>query len=297
MRAMAQERIRIEIVAAIGLAALLAGAPLASPPTGSAASTAAAAAGKRVTVKRFPWEKRTRDAARFAERRTGSVSFALIDEFGRMHAHNRGTRYSAASLVKAMLLVAYLRRGDVKGRRLSAEEEGTLGPMIRSSDNDAADAVMAQVGTGGLARLARRAGMRRFVPDEVWGGSQVTARDQAVFFARLRRLIPRQHRTYALTLLSSIRSDQRWGLPRAVPAGWRVHFKGGWFPSGGWRVHQAALLTRGRRQLALAVLTQGDPTLGYGAATIAGVVRRLTRGYNRFDPPGSRKKESGKQRH
>jgi hypothetical protein len=168
--------------------------------------------------------------------------------------------------------------------------------MIRSSDNEAANSIMARVGTGGLARLARRAGMNRFIPDEVWGGSQITARDQAVFFSKLRRLVPRRHRGYALTLLSSIRSDQRWGLPTAVPDHWRVHFKGGWFPSGGWRVHQAALLTQGKRQLSVAVLTQGDPTLGYGAATIAGVVRRLLRGYNRFDAPRSKKKKRGKQK-
>lgn len=262
-------------------------------PLGAAAR--AAAGRKRATVKRFPWEKRTRSAARFAERRAGAVSFALMDEFGRIHAHNRGARYSSASLVKAMLLVAYLRKGDVRNRRLHSFELALLGPMIRVSDNDAADAVMGRVGTGGLGRLARRAGMRRFVPDEVWGGSQVTARDQAVFFGRLPRLVPRRHRSYALGLLRSITTRQRWGVPQGAPDHWSVAFKGGWFNAGGgWRVHQGALLRRGKRQLSLAVLSESSPTSGYGAATIAGVVRRLLRGYNRFDPPGSRKKKSGK---
>ena len=253
---------------------------------------AAWGAGKRrPTVKQFPWEKRTRGAARFAARRAGTVSFALIDESGHIHAYNRGARYSSASLVKAMLLVAYLRKGEVKDRQLHGFELGLLGPMIRVSDNDAADAVMSRVGTGGLGRLARRAGMRRFVPDEVWGGSQVTARDQAVFFGRLPRLVPRRHRSYALGLLRSITTRQRWGVPQGTPNHWSVAFKGGWFrPGGGWRVHQGALLRRGERQLSLAVLTEGSPTRGYGAATIAGVVRRLLRGYNRYDPPRDKKK-------
>ena len=44
-------------------------------------------------------------------------------------------------------------------------------------------------------------------------------------------------------------------------------------------MHQAARLERGGRHIAIAVLTRGNPSLGYGAATISGVTRRLLRGY------------------
>src|SRR5688572_44147 len=94
--------------ALVGAAAILVAAALTTTSSLPAAPAEAAAHGKRATVKRFPWEKRTRAAAQFANRRAGSVSFALIDEFGRIHAHSRGSQYSSASLVKAMLLVAYL---------------------------------------------------------------------------------------------------------------------------------------------------------------------------------------------
>jgi hypothetical protein len=152
--------------------------------------------------------------------------------------------------------------------------------MVRISDNDAASAIYERVGEAGLNRLAHRAGMRRFAPNPVWGGCQVTARDQARFFARIRALLPKRHRKYAMGLLRRIVSYERWGIPPGAPGGWALYFKGGWFrDDDGWRVHQAALLRQGDRRLAIAVLTRGSPTLEYGAATITGVTSRLLRGY------------------
>ena len=268
------------VALAIAAALVLTSAPAAAAaPIGAEPASVGAESAKK-SDREPSWRQRVRAAERYARSRTGRVSFAIVDERGRVRGHRGGARYSSASLVKAMLLVAYLR--SARGRGLDHSERGLLEPMIRVSDNDAADAIMARVGAGGLARLARRARMRRFVPSEAWGGSQVAARDQAEFFARLRRLLPERHRSYGLDLLASVTAGQRWGIPGAAPNGWQVHFKGGWFPGdGGWRVHQAALLRRGDRELALAVLTEGGPDLGYGAATIRGVARRLLRGYGR----------------
>jgi hypothetical protein len=287
-------------LAASAILALAVTAPIAVADTPSGldgdAPAAAGAAGKRKPISAYPWGKRTRAAARFARRRVGSVSFAIVDERGRMHGFHRGRRYSSASVVKAMLLVAYLRKGGVRNRRLHGNERATLGPMIRRSDNAAATRIHNAVGNRGLRRLARRAGMKRFTPHAVWGGSQITARDQARYFFRIRQLTPERHRSYALGLLRRIVRGQRWGVPRGRPKGWTVHFKGGWYPTGPWRVNQAALLQKGNRRLALAVLTEGDPSLGYGATTIAGVTRRLLRGYNAYRPaPGKGGKKKPKR--
>lgn len=250
------------------------GAPVADP-----AARAKKKPGKD-SVRAYPWGKRVKAATAFARRRTGSVSFAIVDERGRIHAFHRGRRYHSASLVKAMLMVAYLRQRGVRNRRLRGPDRALLGPMIRVSDNGAASAVQSRVGFGAMRRLARRAGMRRFRPSPVWGGSEVTARDQARFFFRIRNLTPRRHRKYALGLLRRIVPGQRWGIPQARPKGWSTHFKGGWYQSGGgWRVHQAALLRRGKRKLALAVLTDHGPSFGYGQETLRGVTARLLRKY------------------
>jgi hypothetical protein len=227
------------------------------------------------------WQARAADAAAFARGRTGSVSFALVDERRKLHGFGANAAYSSASLVKAMLLTAYLNQRGIRGHRLRRADRRLLGAMIRVSDNDAASAVYERIGSGSLARLAGRAGMTHFETNPVWGGCQVTARDQARFFYRLRSLLPKRHRGYALGLLARIVAAQRWGIPRASPPGWRVHFKGGWVPDddGGWRVHQAALLRQGGRRLAVAVLSSGAPDFGYGAATVEGVAARLLRGY------------------
>src|SRR5262245_26604492 len=261
-------RFRLGICAAV---CVLAAAP---------GTTTALAKKQACAPQRFPWHKRVRDASGFLAGRTGSASFAVIDERGRVHGYRGSVQYSSASLVKAMLLVAYLNRRDVRRRDLHAGERRLLGPMVRVSDNDAATAIYGRVGMDGLNRLAHRAGMRRFAAYPVWGGCQVTARDQALLFSRIRSLLPRRHRSYALGLLRRIVSYERWGIPRGAPAGWTAYFKGGWFPDDdGWRVHQAALLRSGGRRISIAVLTRGGPSLEYGAATISGVTSRLLRGY------------------
>lgn len=271
----------------MALASLTAGSAAQAPAAAQHASPAPALqaakpdkGGKGKGARDYPWGRRVKAARRYARGRAGAVSFAIVDQRGRIHGFRRGTRYSSASLVKAMLMVAYLRQRSVRRSRLHGSDKALLGPMIRVSDNGAANAVSARVGTSGLNRLAKRAGMRRFIPNPVWGGSQLTARDQARFFFRIRSLIPARHRDYALGLLRRIVPGQRWGIPQGVPRGLIVHFKGGWYPGGGgWRVNQAALLRNGRRHMGLAVLTEGGAGFAYGQRTIRGVTARLLKGY------------------
>ena len=227
------------------------------------------------------WHPDIRAARAWAERRAGDVSFAVRTE-RRGWSWRGATTYRSASVVKAMLLVAYLRSGDVRDRALRADERALLAPMIRYSDNDAADAISARVGLARMSALARRAGMRHFLPYPSWGGSSIAAADQARFFLKVDRLVPRRHRAYALALLRGIVAGQRWGIARAVPRGWRIAFKGGWGRGVTREVnHQVALLTNGRLRVSIAVLTADNPSHAYGAATQQGVAARLLRGLAR----------------
>lgn len=223
------------------------------------------------------WEPDVAAARAYAERRPGVASFSVRD--GARSWGYRPTRVvRTASLVKTMMLLAYLRREEVRFRPLGPEQKALLDPMIRRSDNLAATRARAIVGDDGLRRVARRAGMRSFVPAPIWGGSATTARDQAIMFQRLERLLPPRHRPYGLQLLRTIVPSQRWGIARVVPDGWRLYFKGGWGSGSGAVDHQAALLVKGDRRVAVAITTTANPSHKEGAITLRGVASRLLRG-------------------
>ena len=213
-------------------------------------------------------------ARQFAESRAGTVSFAYLDSGGRLHGYQPNLRYRSASLVKAMILVAYLRRVSWGRLPLDRAARARLGPMITVSDNIAGNWAYDRIGRGRtLDALARRAGMSSFAAASYWAYSLTSARDQVLFFARLERLTPPTYRAYALGLLRRIVPSQRWGIPRTARR-WRLTFKGGWFESRHlW--HQVALLERGDTRLVLAVLTDRSPNDAYGQATIEGIARRL----------------------
>ncbi len=222
------------------------------------------------------WNRRVASARRYAATRPGTIAFAVRTPT-RIRGVGLDQSFPSTSVVKAMLLVAHTR--GARDRALRDDERALLSPMIRSSDNDAANAIFVRVGTAGLTRLARAAGMTHFAPaSPIWGNSQITARDQTRFFLRLPQLLPNRHRAYALKLLRTVVPSQRWGIGTLRLRGWRVHFKGGWGSGTGRIDHQVALLSKGKRRLAVAVLTAGNGSHTVGKQTLAGVFRRLLSG-------------------
>jgi hypothetical protein len=216
-------------------------------------------------------------ASAYAGKRAGQVTFAVRTP-RRMYGRGVNRVVPSASVLKAMLMVAYLRRHSVRHRALRAGDRRLLAPMIRWSDNAVASRVRRIVGAGAIYGLAARARMRRFHLEAPWGVSRIDAADQARFMYRVDRLVPRRHRRTALRLLGSIVPSQRWGVGRERPRGWALYFKGGWGSGTGWVDHQVALLRRGRRRLSLAILITNSPSHAYGKQTLRAVAARLLRG-------------------
>ncbi len=233
------------------------------------------------TVRVASWSPGIAPAIAYARTRRGDISFAV-----RVNARRWDYRaehvVATASVLKAMLLVAYLDQASVRGRALTRADAALLAPMIRRSDNTAATRVRDIVGDRRLVALARAAGMRHFRPAAIWGLSETSASDQARFFLRIDSFVVARHRRFALGQLASVIPSQRWGIGRLRLPGWSVYFKGGWGTGTGRVDHQVVLLVHGCSRVSVAIMTTADGTHAYGKQTLYGMAGRLLRGLPAF---------------
>ena len=232
----------------------------------------------------YPWPKLLRRAERYLAARQGVHGIAVVDTEGRLSGYNLHRDFITGSVVKAMLLVAYLRMLDARGQHtVDSYSNSILYPMINVSDNNAATQCWSIVGNSGLYSVAGAAHMTEFSVDTnaswggEWGAALISPADQAKFFFNMDSLIPREFVGYARYLLSTIADYESWGIPAiARPKGYTVFFKAGWRPSPDiFLVHQIARLEGHRRTFSLAIMTDGDPDMGYGIDTIQGTTSAL----------------------
>lgn len=228
----------------------------------------------------FPGPTAIERAKAYLARRAGRTALAVVDSEGRVSGIREHSTFVTASVVKAMLLVAYLRRLHAIGKHtVDRHSNSILYPMINVSDNSAATRCWSIVGAGGLYSVARAAGMSDFSISGFWADAEISPGDQARFFFEMDSLIPSEFVAYARSLLSTIAAYESWGIPAiARPLGYKVFFKGGWRSTGlGQLVHQIARLEGHRRTFSIAVMTDGNPSMTYGINTIQGVTAALLR--------------------
>jgi hypothetical protein len=259
-------------------------APQAAAPQAvarQAAAPQAAAPSPAVTEPAAPtgvqWQPGVRAAIAYAHTRAGDVSFAVRTEH-RAWGWRVDRTVPSASVLKAMLLVAYLDDGRVRNRPLDAADHRLIDPMIERSDNEAATRVLEFDGPAGVYGVAHRAGMRHFtLDDEIWGLSRIDAADQARFFLHIDREVVPRHRATAMHLLASVIRSQRWGIGRLHLPGWQLYFKGGWGAGTGEVEHQSILLRHGAVRVAASVLITSSPSHEYAKRTLQGVFEALLR--------------------
>ena len=120
--------------------------------------------------RRGTWRAHIGEAREYAAKRAGHVSFGVRTQRGIRGAEIRRP-VPSASVVKAKLLVAYLRQPNVRHRRLRRDERALLGPMIRRSDNAAASQVCNILG----------------YPIRPWGLTPIDVAGQTRFFLHIDR--------------------------------------------------------------------------------------------------------------
>jgi Beta-lactamase enzyme family len=224
------------------------------------------------------WRPKILAAIHYLRRRRGEIAFA-VRTANAFYGNRPDRQMWSASVLKAMLLVAYLDQPRVARRALNARDRSLLHPMITRSSNDPANTLDELIGARGLRALAVRVGMTHFAAAApIWGESEITARDQTRFFLHIERYVVPRHRAYAMHLLASVVRSQRWGIGAVAPKGWRLYFKGGWGSGTGLVDNQVALLTRGCVRVSIAVLTMYDGSHTYGKQTLKATFHKLLTG-------------------
>jgi hypothetical protein len=221
------------------------------------------------------WRPDMAAAVAYARSRVGDIAFAVRTDH-RFYGYRANHVEWSASVVKAMLLVAYLDMPSVANRPVDGSDVSLLIPMIEHSDNGAATRVIGIVGLSGLRALAARVGMKNFEPVlPIWGETHITPADQTKFFYSIDSYIAPLHRKFGMHLLATITPSQRWGIGEVTPRGWTPYFKSGWGSGTGLIDNQVVLLKRGCSRASIAVLTMHDGSHAYGKDTLKGIFQRL----------------------
>jgi hypothetical protein len=222
----------------------------------------------------------TPSVRRYLASRAGNVTAALIDLDTKTTALWRpGVEEDTASIVKVDILATLLRQDQRAGRTLPAEEQILATAMIEQSDNDAATDLWndagQETGIGAFNRLVPLESTT-LGTDDYWGLTTTTAADQAKLVQAVTqtgKVLDAASRRYETGLMEQVEASERWGVSGSVPAGVTVALKNGWLPleSADWQINSIGWVDGRGRDYILAVLTNGDPSEGYGIQTIEGL--------------------------
>lgn len=200
---------------------------------------------------------------------------------------DEGHRFHSASVVKATILAALLRWHQETGRPLTPAEKNLATLMITESDNDAASALWDELGHARIQHFLDLARMTETVLGQggYWGLTEITARDELTQLRLLTKsnaVLSDYSRGYELGLMARVVGSQRWGVTAGAPRELAVHVKNGWLPEeiGGWHINSIGSFSGHGRDYMIAVLTDGNPTMDYGVATVEAVARVVHRDVN-----------------
>jgi hypothetical protein len=216
------------------------------------------------------------DLGAFVRSRGDRVSAAVWDaRSGRTWVYGGGL-FGTASIVKVQIMCTLLHRGA------TAQERQLMVPMIEESDNAAASTLWIDAGGAGpVQAFDRSIGMNDTFPDPngTWGRTRTDAVDEVTMVRHVAYPNPalsEPDRAYALSLMEHVDPAQRWGVSGGVAPGSTIALKNGWAPfDGSWHINSIGWVQGAGREYALAVLTDGNPTMPYGIDTIQGVSARV----------------------
>ena len=220
--------------------------------------------------------------------RRSAVGLAVADPgLGLSCGRDAGSHFVAASAIKVTILSALLLKAGGAGHLTSAQRS-LARAMITQSSNSAASQLWAEVGMAGMQRFLDRTGMTQTRLNVAWGLTELTAANELTLLELLTSpgpVLTPASRSYVLTLMAQVVASERWGTPAGVGAGITVHVKNGWlpYPTGSdWRINSLGAFAGPGTAYQMAVLTSGNPSMGYGVDTIEGAARVINRDIAEF---------------
>jgi beta-lactamase class A len=287
--AMKPRRGLIQAVAAVA-AVLLGSVPvlLLALPASAAAPAAASSATCRSSSHPALAARLARDIGTALRGRVSAVAVGVDDPGQGLRCWLNGSEhFDSASVVKVTILGALLRKAEDQHRHLTRTEAARAAAMITRSDNDAASALWAELGRRYLQHFLNLAAMKQtsLGPGGYWGLTQITAYNEVLLLRLLltkNPVLDTTSRHYALRLMAQVIPSQRWGVPAGAPARLTVHVKNGWLPrlTRGWRIHSIGCFTGRGGGYSIVVLTQDNPTMAYGIATIEAAATAINHDLN-----------------
>jgi len=285
------------------LASLIAGCSIIASPAAPTTDPSKPAASARATSPLGSSQPRAvspfATLSSYLANRAGQITAALYDKRTRKTwVFHPGVRQDTASIVKVEIMGTALWEAQ-QGKPLSAAERALMIPMIENSDNNAATELLADVGgPSAVQRFDRRAGLydttpsrKKYIPGSSpplpgWGLTTTTAFDEVRLVSRFaypNSVLTTASRQYGLNLMKQVESDQAWGVSGGnygVLPGATVALKNGWLPhqlatNSDWQINSIGWVSGHGRDYVLAVLTNHNPSEGYGIETIDTIARRI----------------------
>ncbi len=251
-----------------------------APAVGIGAGGSAAAAGYRVAYGHLPFPFGPAVTGYLAQR-ADTVTVAVYDATtGITWDLNPGQVQVTASIVKVDFMAAAL-AADQRAGGIPPQQAALMPPMIEVSDNDAATTMWGIIGgAAGLSAFDGVLGLQSTSPfsgpvtatNLGWAYSTTSADDMVKVvstFAFPNGILSDPYRAYGLSLMHNVEPSQVWGVPAGAPPG-SVAVKTGFITPGPGdaQVNSVGYVAGAGRNYVFAILTDGNPSEGYGVDTI-----------------------------
>jgi hypothetical protein len=199
-------------------------------------------------------------------------------------------QFPEASVVKIQIMDGVL-LGVQQGSWTLDSVWGQLVPMITESDENAAEALWAQIGSyDGMGSVAQAFGLGDTYDAATTGGNLSTASDVVKLVDETIGTAPSpltdDSRAVARSLMTGIDPTEAWGVSAGVPGGWTVGLKNGWYltqptdigPAGLWRINSAGMVwdDSGRDRWSVAVLGNEWSSYGDGIAAVEAIASQVS---------------------